>query len=356
MGPRGARGEDHCGMTPQQLTDLAVGALVGLGLGRADAERVAFVLVMGDLMGHATHGVLRLESYGDRIDRGAIVPTAQPLVEEVAPALARVDGHGAIGPLAGRAALDAAMDRARRFGIGAAFVRNGNHFGAIAPYCWLAAQGGCATIIGSNASVTVAPTGGREERLGNNPLAIGVPNPGGDPVILDMAMSVVARGKIRAALKRGEAIPATWATDREGRPTTDPQAALDGYLMPFGGYKGYGLAVMVDLFAGLLSGGAYLTHVKSWLDEPDAPGNLGHFFIALDCARLGDPQWLAGRIADFAAILHATERADPAAPVRLPGEIEMAKLAQHQRNGIDIDLAVVAKLEAFAARAAGAGR
>jgi ureidoglycolate dehydrogenase (NAD+) len=231
-----------------------------------------------------------------------------------------------------------------------AFVNHGNHFGAIAPYCWLAAQENFATLIGSNASTTVAPTGGRAERLGNNPLAIGVPRPGGDPVILDMAMSVVARGKIRAALKRNEPIPAAWATDRDGRPTTDPRAALDGFLMPFGGYKGYGLAVMVDLFAGVLSGGAYLTQVKSWLDEPDAPGNLGHFFIALDCSRLGSAEWLAARVSDFAAILHDTPRADPAVPVRLPGEIEMERLARQRREGIPVDDEVLRALEGFAAR------
>jgi len=337
-------------MTEAELSALAIGALEGLGLSRADAERTAWVLVMGDLMGHATHGVLRLESYGDRIRRGAIDPRARPSVERVAPALARVDGRGAIGPLVGRVALDEAIAGARACGIGAAFVRNGNHFGAIGPYCWLAAQDGFATIIGSNASVTVAPTGGREERIGNNPLAIGVPHPGGDPVILDMAMSVAARGKIRAAAKKGQSIPDTWATDREGRPTTDPKAALEGFLMPFGGYKGYGLAVMVDLFAGVLAGSGYLTHVKSWLDEPDAPGNLGHFFIALDCARLGSAEWLADRVDDFAGILHATERADPAVAVRLPGESEMQKLARHRREGIEIDAEVLATLQRFAAR------
>jgi LDH2 family malate/lactate/ureidoglycolate dehydrogenase len=342
-------------MTEAELTGLAVRALAGLGLAREDAERAAWVLAMGDLMGHATHGVLRLESYGDRIRRGAIDPRARPLLETLAPALVRVDGRGAIGPLVGRVALDAAMARARECGIGAAFVRNGNHFGAIAPYSWLAAQSGFATIIGSNASVTISPTGGRGERLGNNPLAIGVPRPGEDPIILDMAMSVVARGKIRAAAKKGTPIPDTWATDREGRATSDARAALEGFLLPFGGYKGYGLALMVDLFAGLLSGSGYLTHVKSWLDEPDAPGNLGHFFIALDCARLGPAEWLAERTADFAAILHDTPRADPGVAVRLPGEAEMERLAKHRREGIEIDPEVVAMLEALAARAPAPG-
>jgi LDH2 family malate/lactate/ureidoglycolate dehydrogenase len=241
------------------------------------------------------------------------------------------------------------MDRARATGLGIAFVRNGNHFGAIAPYCFVAAQQGFATIIGSNASVTIAPTGGREERLGNNPLGIGVPRPGADPVILDMAMSVVARGKLRAAVKRGESIPATWATDRAGKPTTDPKAALDGFLLPFGGYKGYGLALMVDLFAGVLSGAGYLTHVKSWLDEPTEPGNLGHFFLAIDTGRLGSSDWLAERVGDFARIVHETPAAEATKPVRLPGEIELENLRRHRRDGIEVDPALVARLEAVAA-------
>jgi LDH2 family malate/lactate/ureidoglycolate dehydrogenase len=339
-------------MTAAELQSLATRALEGLGLAHADAGEVARILVMGDLFGHATHGVLRLESYGQRIDSGAIRADAQPVVDEVAPAIARVDGNGAIGPLAGMRALRAAMDRARATGVGLALVRNGNHFGAIAPYCWLAAQEGLATVIASNASTTIAPTGGLEERLGNNPMAIGVPRPGADPIILDMAMSVVARGKIRAAARRGEKIPDTWATDREGRATTDPAAALEGFLLPFGGYKGYGLALMVDLLAGVLSGAAYLTHVKSWLDEPGAPGNLGHFFLAIDTRRLGSTEWLAGRVADFAAIVHGTPRADPAKPVRLPGEIEMENLARHRRDGIEIDAGLRATLEGFAARRA----
>ncbi|HET7731421.1 MAG TPA: Ldh family oxidoreductase [Usitatibacter sp.] len=339
-------------MTEAQLTALATRALLGLGIAPADAADVARILVMGDLFGHHTHGVLRLETYGERIDNGAIRVGAPIAIEPVAPAVARVDGGSGLGPLVGMRALRAAMERAREFGLGMALVRNGNHFGAIAPYCWLAAQEGFASIIGSNASTTIAPSGGREERLGNNPLGIGVPRPGGDPVILDMAMSVVARGKIRAALKRGESIPGTWATDREGRPTTDPQAALEGFLQPMGGYKGYGLALMVDLFAGLLSGGAFLTHVNSWADQPEAPGNLGHFFILVDTKSLGSPEWLAARMEDFAGIVHGTPAADPASPVRLPGEIEAANLARHRRDGLRIEDSLVAKLEAYAARAA----
>ena len=335
-------------MTEAELTRLAVRVLEARGVARSDAEDTARILVTGDLMGHSTHGVLRLESYGERLASGAMAANARITVESVAPAIARIDGANALGPVVGLRALREAMARARSHGVGIAFARNSNHFGAIAPYCLIAAGEGFASMIGSNASTTIAPTGGALTRLGNNPLGFGIPRPGGRPVILDMAMSVVARGRIRAALARGDRIPDTWATDASGKPTTDPKAALEGFLMPFGGYKGYGLALIVDLLAGVLSGAAYLTHVNSWLDDPEKPGNLGHFFMALDTQVLDSSDWLAERVADFGEIVHGTPRADPAVPVRLPGEIELERLERHRRDGVPVDAALLARLEAMA--------
>jgi len=159
-----------------------------------------------------------------------------------------------------------------------------------------------------------------------------------------MAMSVVARAKVRNAFKRGESIPDTWATDAQGRPTTDPKAALDGFLLPVGGHKGYGLALLVDMFAGLLSNAAYLTHVKSWVDAPDEPQNLGHFFILIDTRLLGSAQWLSERMMDFAAILHGSPAVDAARPVIVPGDIELKKMAQQRAEGIVLDPATVTLL------------
>ena len=335
-------------MTEEDLRGLAERAFVAHGVAPGDAADTARILVLGDLFGHQTHGVDRIPSYCERIGVGGINARARPRVERPAAAIAQVDGDNGLGPVVGMAALRAAMEMGRASGVGIAFARSSNHFGAIAPYCWLAAQDGFASVIGSNSTPTIAPTGGREARVGNSPLGFGVPHPGGDPVILDMAMSVVARARIRNAMKRGESIPPTWATDRGGEPTTDPKAALDGFLLPIGGYKGYGLALIVDLFAGLLSGAAYLTHVKSWQDEPDAPQGLGHFFLLVDTRRLGPGEWLAERMADFAAILHATPAADPAKPVLLPGEIELGRLERQRREGLSIDAALLEKLEALA--------
>jgi LDH2 family malate/lactate/ureidoglycolate dehydrogenase len=295
--------------------------------------------------------VHRVISYGERLKIGGINANARIVIDKKSPAIAMVDGDNGIGTLVGTRALEAAMAAARDTGVGVAFARSSNHFGPIASYAWLAAEEGFASIIASNASTTIAPSGGSDARLGNNPLGLCVPNPGGDPVMLDMAMSVVARAKIRRALDRGESIPDTWATDAQGRPTSDPRTALDGFLQPIGGYKGYGLALMVDLFAGLLSGAAYLTHVKSWVDEPTEAQNLGHVFILIDTAKLGLSD-LAARVADFAAILRASPPSDPATPVRLPGESEFARMRQQKREGLRIDAAVLDFLEKTAGTSA----
>ena len=332
-------------VTEAELSRLATKALVSLGLEEGAAALAARVLVLGDLFGIPTHGVSRIESYGERIRIGGIKARPSIVVERVAPAMARVDGDNGVGPLVGMKALEAAMEIARELGVGVALARNSNHFGPVAPYSYLAAEQGFASVIGSNASTTIAPTGGKEAKLGNSPVAFAVPNPGGRPFILDMALSVVARAKIRAAAKAGTAIPDTWATDAGGNPTTDAKAALDGFLLPIGGHKGYGLALFVDLIAGLLSGAAYLDHVNSWSEQPEAPGNLGHFFILIDAKRLGSPEWLAGRMNDFAAILHGTPAADPARPVLVPGERELDFLERQLRDGIDLDPAVLAHLQ-----------
>ena len=333
-----------------ELSALARSALEGLGLPARDAAASARILVLADLFGLHTHGVSRIVSYGERIDLGGISARADIRVEKVAAAVARVDGANGLGPLVGMRALEAAMDLARECGLGMAFARASNHFGPISPYGFIAAEAGFATMIGSNATTTIAPWGGGDARLGNNPLGFGVPQPGGPPFLLDMAMSVAARAKIRAAATKGEPIPPTWATDSAGRPTTDAKAALDGFLQPLGGHKGYGLALVVDLFAGLLSGAAYLTHVSSWSASPERPQDLGHFFIALDTNVLGTPEWLRGRLEDFRAILHASPAADPAAPVVVPGEIELARMERFRSEGIPMPGDLVAALHELAKR------
>lgn len=330
------------------LRALGKRAFQSLGMCDKDCDDLVQILLLADLFGLSTHGFSRIESYGDRLKIGGINPRPNIQIERLAPAMIGVNGDNGVGPVVGMHALNAAMEAAAEFGIAIAFARSSNHFGPISPYSLIAAEKGFASIIGSNATTTIAPWGGSDARLGNSPLGFGVPNPNGKPFLLDMAMSVVARAKIRNAFKRGEKIPNTWGTDAQGNPTTDPKAALDGFLLPIGGHKGYGLALMVDMFAGLLSNAAYLTHIKSWQDSPDEPQNLGHFFILIDTRRLGSSQWLSERMIDFANILMDSPPADPNKPVIVPGVIELEKLEKQRQSGIVLSSETLNLLKQYA--------
>lgn len=340
----------HVILSETELTSLGVRAFRGLGLSPGEAQEVCRVLVLAELFGLSTHGFSRIESYGERLQIKGINPRPTIRCERVAPALVKVDGDNGVGPLVGMRSLAAAMEVAREHGVGIALARGSNHFGPVSPYSYIAAEAGFASMIGSNSTASMAPWGGSDARVGNSPVGFAVPNPAGTHFMLDMAISVAARAKIRNALKRGESIPQTWATDRQGGPTTDPARALDGFLLPIGGHKGYGLALLVDLIAGVLSGGSYLTHVKSWADEPEQPQNLGHFFILIDTSVLGSTQWLASRMNDFASILHGSPAADSGQPVLVPGEIELGKMASQRQHGIQIEAAVLALLRQHAAK------
>ena len=326
---------DHS-ISEDRLLTLATSSLVGFGMPAKDAADAARILVYADMFGIHTHGVERILSYGERLKIGGINAQATVTATAVTPSIISVDGDNGLGPLVGTRALEAAMAAAKTNGLALALVKGSNHFGPICPYSFIAAQRGFATLIGSNATTTIAPWGGSEAKLGNNPFGFGLPNPAGDPFMLDLAMSVVARAKIRSAAKAGQAIPDNWATDRDGNPTTDPAKALDGFLQPVGGHKGYGLALVVDLIAGLLSGAAYLSHVKSWVDTPEEPQNLGHYFLLIDTGRLGSSDWLAERLDDFTGILHDTSARAPDSPVLVPGELEMKALRKAQKHGINL--------------------
>lgn len=330
------------------LGRLASHALVAGGMQEEDAASVARVLVLADLFGLRTHGISRVAQYLDRVKVGGIDAKANVTTVRVAPGLSLVDGANGMGPLVGMRALDAALASAREVGIGAAFARGSNHFGPIMPYALIAAEQGFASIIGTNATTTIAPWGGADTRLGNNPLGIGVPDPQGDPILLDLAMSVAARAKIRRALRDGAQIPEGWATDAQGQPTTDPTAALAGFLLPFGGHKGYGLSLLVDLLSGVLSGASYLTRVKAWDKQPEAHQDLGHFFILIDTTRLAAPGDLARRMADFKDIIRSTPPADAARPVRLPGDSEFALLHRQRVEGIAVAAEDLAALKSLA--------
>jgi len=330
------------------LRRLAAAALCAAGAQPAHAAWAADILVEGDLMGLGTHGVLRLMTYCERLRLGGINAQAAIRMERKAPALALVDGDNALGPAVAMTALEAGLEIAAEQGLAYVGCRNSNHLGALAPYGLKACEMGFVLICGTNASTTIAPWGGREARLGNNPLSIAAPCPEPPHFLLDMAMSVAARGKIRKARDEGTAIPGDWAVDAAGKPTTDPAAALQGFLLPFGAHKGSGLSLAVDLLSGVLSGARFLTDITPWTDYPELPSGTGHFLLLIDPKRLLGEEAYGAAIGHFRALVQGTPPADPDHPVQLPGEREQQRRADALARGVALPAGLMAKIERLA--------
>jgi LDH2 family malate/lactate/ureidoglycolate dehydrogenase len=332
----------------EKLKALTEAALARAGLPAEDRTAVTRVLVEAEMMGLSTHGVMRLESYVERVRVGGVAARADIAVERKGPSLALVDGGNALGPVVGERGLAAAKEIAGETGLAYVACRNSNHFGALAPYALTACAAGFVSVMATNATTTMPPWGGAEARIGNNPFGIAAPCPEPPHFILDMAMSVAARGKIRAARDAGRPIPEGWAVDAAGRPTTDPVTALAGFLMPVGGHKGSGLSQGVDVLAGVLSGARFLTEVSSWLDDPEKPQGLGHFFLLIDPARLVGRAAFDQAMARYQRTIRETPPADPAAPVLLPGEREQAARERALREGVAVPGKVLATLRRLA--------
>ena len=332
---------------PDDLRALAVAALTAAGAQPQHAAWTADILVEGDMMGLGTHGVLRLLTYCERLRLGGIKAEADIAVERKAPSLALVDGDNGLGPAVAMAALDAGLEMAAESGIAYLGCRDSNHLGALAPYGLKACEAGIVLVCGTNASTTIAPWGGREARLGNNPLSIAAPCPEEPHFLLDMAMSVAARGKIRKALSEGQAIPEGWAVDADGQPTNDPAEALKGFLLPFGGHKGSGLSLAVDMLSGVLSGARFLTDISPWTDYPERPCGTGHFFLLIDPKRLLGAEAYGAAIARFRELVQTTPAADDAAPVQLPGQREQDRRRAALNDGITLPADLMEKIQAL---------
>lgn len=230
------------------------GILAGNGVPEPNAAIVARCLVAADLRGVDTHGINRIPSYMARVRNGVLDATASPDVSKVTPVVAQVDGRNGFGFLAAEVGMRTACDMAREFGIGMVSVKHSNHFGMSAWIVQQAIDAGMMSLVFTNSSPALPVFGGKSKLMGVSPIACGAPGGKEKPFILDMAPSVAARGKIYKAKRRGEKIPLDWALDAEGRPTDDPGAALEGVMLPMGGPKGSALAIMMDVFSGVLSG------------------------------------------------------------------------------------------------------
>lgn len=326
-----------------ELLSLARKALERHGAPTEVAAAVSQVLVEADMRGVASHGVARLPNYIQRLQHGLINANAQPELVHALGGLGIMDGHNGFGAHAALAATDKATELAARYGVAWISVRNSNHFGPAAAYTKRLAERGFAAICLSNAAPAAAAYGGRKAVLGTNPISMAIPGDG-SPIVLDMATTVVARGKIRQAARRNETIAEGLALDADGQPTTDPHRALAGTLAPIGGPKGYGLALMIDLMTGFFAKGHSSSEIGETSDF-NRPSRTCFTLIAVSTEHMGKDE-AGDRIGQIIAMVRAS--ADTPSAIRLPGEIEDAHSADASARGVVIASALAAEIETLA--------
>lgn len=327
---------------PDDLEKLGAALLRAAGMTADEAVTVAAMLVETSLQGTDSHGVMRLPVYARRCVAGGIISPAR--IERVRDAggVIVLDGGGAAGHIVGERAVEEVVGRASETGLAAVGVRNGNHLGALGLYSRRIADRGQIGVVMTNASPRIAPTGGFEPLLGNNPWTIGVPHRDGS-LVMDVAQSVVAVGKIRMAKAAGEQLPLGWARDKHGTPTTDPDAALEGLVEPIGGHKGYALVFMIDVLCAVLSGAASGPAV-SGLFALDRPSGVGHLFVALDVGHFTDPAAFADRLGVLVDLIRSSGRAPGVDVIHVPGDLERLSRERRLLEGIPLSAAVRADL------------
>lgn len=338
-------------VSAKALRDFARDCGLALGLPRPSADCLADTLVQADLWGHPSHGIMRLFWYGKRLESGATDAGALPETEESPGALSVMDGRDGVGQVVAEAAMAQAIRAAKRHGIGAVSVRNSGHFGTAMYFTRMAAQAGCLGFISTNASPAMAPWGGREKRIGNNPFSWAAPAGRYPPMMVDMANTAVARGKLYVARARGERIPEGWAIDAEGQVTTDPAAGIAGTILPMAGHKGYAITFAMDVLSGVLSGSSFAPSVVGPY-MPEGRSGAGHFAMAIDietCRPLAEFEADMERLIDGMKDTPAIPGVDE---IFYPGEIEARNEARNLEEGLVIPEDVARDLAGNAERLA----
>ncbi len=367
------RCEDCAGCTFQSkvmrpdLEAFTAEVLARHGLGAADAAVTARVLVSADLRGIASHGVARLGRYVKGLQEGYILPRVRFDVQEPAPALGTIDAKNGVGQVVSELAMNLAVEKARANGLGLVTVRNSNHFGIAGYYVQKAIDAGMLGICLTNAAPLVVPTNGADAVLGTNPIAVGAPGDDGLDFLLDMATSVVPRGKLEVHDRNRKQMPLGWAVNANGYDTHDAGLVLrnlvgrlGGGILPLGGrgeqfsgYKGYGLALLVDVLCGVLSGSAFGSDVDN-LQRTPKPGEVvaprvGHFFMAIDIARFMPVTEFRLRLAALFAMLKESRKALDAGTIYVHGEKEQVRARLHEQSGIPLAENVLHSLQQLAA-------
>ncbi len=326
--------------------------LLAHGLPEDDATTVARCLVRADLRGVDTHGLQYLPHYLDRVRQGLINPKPKFNVERVTPMVGGLDGDNGFGFVVATKAMATAIEMAGEFGVGIVTARRSTHFGMAANYVLQAMDAGMIGLVFTNASPGMPPWGGRDPIIGTSPIACGAPANKETPFDLDMSPAAAARGKVRRAARRGESIPLGYALDKNGRPTTDPNAALDGGVMqPIGGPKGSGLSMMMDVFCGVITGAACAGEVGNQFKDYDRPQDVGHFVMAMKPDLFVSKDEYLRRMDLLAQRVHGCRRAEGFDEILMPGERERRLEAEYRRRGVPYNVKELDALQAEAAKA-----
>lgn len=336
--------------TPQKLRRFCVEAMLRAGLNEQHSQIAADVLVTTDTWGVHTHGTKQLRPLLQNVRLGKLDAQATPSVVNEGPAWAIVDGHYAMPMVTAHFAMGAAVDKARLSGVSYAGVFHSSHFGAAGYYARMPLQSGMIGIAVSNVDPCMTVPGGRAKVLGTNPIAFAIPAGEEPAVVLDIATSAVAASKILAAKFHGRQIPNDWLVDDDGIPTTDASIFPDhGAQLPMAGHKGYGLALLVEVLAAVLTGADMTTNVQCWLDESAGITNQGHAFLAIDIASMMPPDRFKDRMDAVIQGIKESSIARGADRIFLPGEMEWESRERVREEGLMLPSDVVASLTGLAA-------
>ena len=326
-------------------------ALLACGVPAGDAELAARQMIEADLTGFDAHGIVRLGNYVNWIKSGRVNPKASIKVLQRSGATALVDGDDGIGHLVMTYAMNLAIELARESGVGWVGARNSNHAGAAGIYPEMAVAQGMVGIYAAVSTLNhMAPWGGAEALMGTNPIAIAIPAGQEAPVILDIATSLSSFGNIRQHLARGEPLQEGWVVhSKTGQPITDPKKVDEGVLLPIGGHKGSGLALMIGLLAGVLNGAAFGREVVDPSGPGSTPTNTGQFVVALDVSRFIAPDVFAAEMDRHLKDLASSPKLPGFDSIRLPGSDRRKRRAERSANGVQLPPALIKQLDAMAA-------
>jgi LDH2 family malate/lactate/ureidoglycolate dehydrogenase len=330
-----------------RLAELLTDVYTAAGLSAADAAACAAQTVDAELRGVASHGCVRVSVFVERLRRGTINPAPDVRVVRDLPGYALLDGDGGMSAVGGRRAMECAIAKATANGIGAAGVRRVSHTGHVGWFAAMALERGMIGIVASSAAANLAPWGGAERLLGNNPIAFAIPSEETFSLVFDMATSKVARGYVLLAAKTGEAIPEGWALDADGVPTTDARRAVAGTMLPLGEHKGSGLALVLGLLTDALTGNATEVAPRDWL-ATERDFLLSMLCIAIDPRACFGPEF-APIVSGIVGGLRTSRVAEGFDAIRLPGEASARRAREAAARGIALAPALVAELEAIAA-------